>query len=62
MAFQMWTRMVTAAEQGAQRAWEVEPAREEVGKAKVHHPDPVAPAETLMILAIGPVNSVPLQI
>lgn len=61
MVYLMWTPMEPAAGWGAQRAWEVVAVGEEVGRAKVQPPNPVALAKILMILAIGPVNIAPLQ-
>ena len=61
MVYQMCTPMEPAARWGAQRAWEVVAVGEEVGRAKVQPPDPVALEEILTTLVIGPVNIAPLQ-
>lgn len=57
----MWTLVERAAGWGAQRAWEVVAVGEEVGRAKVQPPDPVALTEVLMILATDLREYVPLR-
>ena len=56
MVCQMWIPVVPAAGLQVLKVWEVGAARQEVGGARVHHPDQVVPVETLMIQAIGLVN------
>lgn len=60
MAYPMWTRMVPVAGQQAQRAWEVQPVRENPGEARLPHPDQAVPIETLTIQSTGLVNIAPL--
>lgn len=49
MVYQMWTPMVPAAGQQAQRIWEAQATREEVGGARQQHRGQVVPVEILMI-------------
>lgn len=60
MVYRMWTRTVPVAGQQAQRTWEVQAARGEVGGARLQHPKQVVRIETLMIRATGPVNIAPM--
>lgn len=57
MVCQMWIPMVPAAGPQVLKVWEVGVARQEVGGAREHHLDQVAPVETLMIQATGLVNT-----
>ena len=60
MVYQMWTLVVHAAGQPAQRAWEVGAVRGEVIGASQPRSDRAVLRETYMILGIGLVSTAPL--